>query len=138
MTQEQLAEMIGVSNKTVSKWERGISVPDYGTVEGLCRALGITPAELISGEEGSKPAGDNSALLEWLQKRERLKRKKIRLIGYILIVSGIVKLVLSFSIGGTDVQEALSGLMLGLSVPELALGLFFCLRNRGESHDKVL
>lgn len=138
MTQEQLAEAIGVSNKTVSKWERGISMPDYGTVEGLCRALGITPAELIRGEEGSVPANDNSAVLELLRKREGLKRRKIRIIGYILTVFGIVKLLLSFFIGGTDVQEALSGLMLGFSLPEMALGLFFSLRERGERRDKVL
>ncbi len=138
MTQEQLAERIGVSNKTVSKWERGTCMPDYGTVERLCRALGITIDELMRGGEKSILPNDNSAILELLQKRERLKQKKIRMIGYVLMTAGAAKLVLSGIIGGTGVQEALSGLMLGLSVPELALGLFFCFRKRGANRDKVL
>lgn len=137
MTQEQLAERIGVSNKTVSKWERGNCMPDYSTVERLCRALDITLGELLSGEEKSVLPDSNSAILELFQKRERLKQKKIRIIGYILIASGIAKLLLSFFIGGTGVQEALSGLMLGLSIPETVLGLFFCVKNRGADHDKV-
>jgi len=138
MTQEQLAERIGVSNKTVSKWERGACMPDYSTVEGLCQALDMTLGELLSGEEKQAPVADNSAVLELLRKRERLKHRKLRLIGWILIAAGIAKLLLSRIIGGTEVQEALSGLLLGFSVPETVLGLFFCVRNRGAGRDKVL
>ena len=42
LTQEQLAELLNVSNKTVSKWETGKSMPDYSIVESLCRELAIT------------------------------------------------------------------------------------------------
>ena len=51
LTQEALAEQLGVSNKTVSKWENGKSMPDYALVEALCQALDITVAELIGGRE---------------------------------------------------------------------------------------
>ena len=138
MTQEQLAETIGVSNKTVSKWERGICLPDYSTVEKLCQALDTTLAELLSGEEKSIPSSDHSAILELLRKQERLKRKKLRIIGCILIAAGIYNLILSRIIGGTDIQDALSGLLLGSSVPELVLGLFLFLKNRGIDHGKIL
>lgn len=138
MTQEQLAERIGVSNKTVSKWERGTCMPDYSTVERLCQVLDISIGELIDGKEKHIPAADNSAVLELMQKREQLKRRKIRLIGWILIAAGIAKLILSQIIGGTEIQEALSGILLGISVPEMMLGFFFWVRNGGEGHDKVL
>ena len=46
LTQEQLAETLGVSNKTVSKWECGKCMPDYGIVKPLCQELGITVSEL--------------------------------------------------------------------------------------------
>ena len=36
MTQAQLAEKLGVSNKAVSKWETGKCMPDYSVVEALC------------------------------------------------------------------------------------------------------
>ena len=51
LTQEQLADRLGVSNKTISKWENGKCMPDYSVIELLCRELEITLAELLDGEE---------------------------------------------------------------------------------------
>ena len=51
LTQEQLAEKLGVSNKTISKWETGKCMQDYVIVESLCAELEITIAELMDGEE---------------------------------------------------------------------------------------
>lgn len=51
LTQEALAERLGVSNKTVSKWENGKSMPDYAVVEALCNELDITVAELLGAKE---------------------------------------------------------------------------------------
>lgn len=51
LTQEQLAELLGVSNKTISKWETGKSMPDYSIVELLCKELNITISELLAGKE---------------------------------------------------------------------------------------
>lgn len=39
MTQQQLAEKLGVSNKTISKWETGKCMPDYSIVKNLCNEL---------------------------------------------------------------------------------------------------
>lgn len=50
LTQEQLAERLGVSNKTVSKWENGKCLPDYSVIELLCKELGVTVAELLCGK----------------------------------------------------------------------------------------
>ena len=49
LTQKQLAEKIGVSDKTVSKWETGKTMPDYSVVELLCETLNISVSELIAG-----------------------------------------------------------------------------------------
>lgn len=54
-TQKQLAEQIGVSDKAVSKWERGLSLPDIGLLEPLAGALGVTVAELLHGERLAEP-----------------------------------------------------------------------------------
>lgn len=54
LTQAQLAEKLGVSNKTISKWENGKCMPDYGIIENLCKELGITIQELIYGENNDK------------------------------------------------------------------------------------
>lgn len=50
LTQEQLAEKLNVSNKTISKWETGKCLPDYSIVELLCKELEITIVELFEGK----------------------------------------------------------------------------------------
>lgn len=50
LTQSQLAEHFGISNKAVSKWETGKSLPDASIMIDLCNLLGITVNELLSGE----------------------------------------------------------------------------------------
>ena len=50
MTQQQLAEQINVSDKTVSKWETGRGYPDVSLIEPLSAALGVSVIELFSGE----------------------------------------------------------------------------------------
>ena len=50
LTQEQLAGRLGVSNKTVSKWETGKCMPDSSIMLELCNILDVTVNELLSGE----------------------------------------------------------------------------------------
>ena len=51
LTQEQLAEKLGVTNKTVSRWETGKYMPDLSLLKPLSEELGITLNELLSGEK---------------------------------------------------------------------------------------
>ena len=50
MTQSELAEKIGVSSKTISKWETGKGLPDISLLQPLAGALGISVIELMNGE----------------------------------------------------------------------------------------
>lgn len=54
LTQVELAEKLGVSNRTISKWENGNSLPDYSMFNDLCNELDITINELLSGEKLTK------------------------------------------------------------------------------------
>jgi len=51
LTQMQLAELLGVTDRAVSKWERGKSFPDVSMLKPLCAVLEISVAELLEGEE---------------------------------------------------------------------------------------
>jgi len=51
MTQKELAEKLNVTDKAVSKWERGLSYPDISLLPPLSEILGITPGELLKGEK---------------------------------------------------------------------------------------
>lgn len=50
MTQAELADIIGVSDKTVSKWETGKGLPDITLIEPLSKALNVSVIELMNGE----------------------------------------------------------------------------------------
>lgn len=54
MTQKDLAERIHVTDKAVSKWERGVNFPDLGLMETLAHELGTTPALLLGLEDASR------------------------------------------------------------------------------------
>ena len=54
LTQEQLAEQLGVSNKTISKWENGKCMPDYSIIQKLCDTLQVTLPELMDGEDAAE------------------------------------------------------------------------------------
>lgn len=51
LTQRALGEQIGVTDKAVSKWETGRGLPDVTLLDGLARALGVSVAELLAGEQ---------------------------------------------------------------------------------------
>ena len=61
LTQKELAEKIGVSDKTISKWECGNSIPDISYLEALCNSLDISVNELLSGERLSQESYSEKA-----------------------------------------------------------------------------
>lgn len=127
LTQEQLAEKLGVSDKTISKWETGKCMPDYSIVKPLCEQLNITVAELMDGsdaEEKSVRTYDEEQIMDLLRRTQELERQKNILYGIILIIMGIALQVLSHTFGGSDVQDFLSGLLLGISVAEMLVGVY--------------
>lgn len=122
LTQEQL----GVSNKTISKWENGKCIPGYNVIESLCQILSITLSELMDGEdaeEGSVRVYDDGQILDLLRRTQELERQKGILYGLILIVLGISSSALSASTGGSNVQDFISGLLTGLSIVEMLAGV---------------
>ena len=92
LTQEQLAKTLGVSNKTISKWENGKCMPDYSTIEQLCKELSVTLSELMDGEDAAEDSVrvyDDEQILDLLRRMQELERQKNILYGIILIVLGI-------------------------------------------------
>ena len=51
LTQREIAEQLGMSDKSVSKWERGVCLPEVSVYMDLCRILGISLNEFIAGED---------------------------------------------------------------------------------------
>lgn len=127
LTQEQLAEKLGVSNKTISKWETGKCMPDYSIVKSLCEELEITVAELMDGEvsdEKSVHTYDEEQILDLLRRTQELERQKNIVFGILLIIMGIALQALSHTIGGSHFKDFVSGMLIGLSIGEMLVGIY--------------
>ena len=132
LTQEQLAEKLGVSNKTVSKWETGKCMPDYSVVKSLCKELDITLAELMDGEcaeARSVRVYDDEQIMDLLRRTQELEKQKNLLYGILLLVMGIALQALSHTLGGSDVKDFFSGFLLGISIAEMLAGVYVVGKN---------
>ena len=69
LTQQQLGDLLNLSNKTISKWESGGGSPDLSNLPLLANALGVTADELLRGER--MPREPQGQSLTPAQKKER-------------------------------------------------------------------
>ena len=92
MTQQQLGEKIGVSSKTISKWETGKGMPDLSSLKPLSDCLEISINELLSGEkiEEEKYADKlEENIINTIEYSDKQVNNKKNLIGILLIVFGV-------------------------------------------------
>lgn len=79
MTQKQLSEKLHLTDKAISKWERGLSFPDIATLEPLSELFDVSITELLSGEQDDKKEVNiDEKVLEILKQVELQKRKKLK------------------------------------------------------------
>ena len=82
LTQKDLADLIGVSDRTISKWENGTTVPDLCQIRNICKKLEISPSLLIKSEKKFK---DNMSFIKMkLGKALNYLIHNIFLIGFII------------------------------------------------------
>ena len=106
-TQKELAEKIGVSDKTVSKWECGKSMPDISYLDSLCKALSINMNELISGQrltetDYSSKAEEN--IMALMKENKRIRKSTVikNICGVILAVLALFLLLACTPYAWTD------------------------------------
>ena len=102
MTQAQLAEQMGVTDKAVSKWERDLSCPDINSIPKLAEVLGTTVEQLMEGGKKESPAGEK------VQKLISLALRAVPL------AMGIAVTVLAV-LGQLDSKSGMSMLGIGLA-----------------------
>lgn len=101
-------------------------MPNYSIIQTLCDALGVTLPELMDGEDAADSSVrvyDDAQILDLLRRTQELERQKGILYGLVLIVLGIACGAISKTTGGTDVQDFVSGVLMGLSVAEFLAGI---------------
>ena len=95
MTQKQLAEQLGMSDKSVSKWERGICLPDVTLYAELCQILGISINEFFAGEDIAKEDLVQKSEENIIGGAKESKQKQKRLRSMLCFVLAVSVLVLS-------------------------------------------
>ena len=97
LTQMQLAEKLNITDRAVSKWENGKSMPDSSIMLALCNELNITVNELLSGEAMEMTnynEGAEKTLLEMVKQKEEADRRLLTL----EIVIGTISIALFLAI----------------------------------------
>ena len=93
LTQMQLADKLGITDRAVSKWETGKAMPDSSIMLGLCEILGVSVNELLSGEviqmENYNKELENK-LLELVKEKEQKDKQLLTLEWVIGILSCLV------------------------------------------------
>ena len=112
LSQLELAEKLGVSNRTISKWENGNSMPDYSIINDLCKELDITINELLSGESLTeenyqKKLEENivSSIDYNNKKRNKGIRKFILLILVLFIIYVLYKAFITYIYYGNNIVQ---------------------------------
>ena len=131
LTQAVLAEKLGITDRAVSKWENGKSMPDASIMLELCELLHITVNELLSGErldmEGYKKMAEKNLLQ--LKKQEELINKKLLsldvVIGY---TSTISFMVLIFAASFAVTSPVWRAVMILTAAVIFTVGMLYCLR----------
>lgn len=93
LTQDKLGDIIGVSGKTISKWERGVNAPDISVLNKLSEILEVNVSEILNGQEESVLNDNSKAIIDnitYYAKQERIKYLKI-------IRNVMIILILAFS-----------------------------------------
>lgn len=132
LTQEQLAERFGVTNRSVSRWETGSNMPDLSILVELADFYDVDIRDIIDGErKGEDMNKEEKERLQLVadyaetEKNTLLMRLRIfSIVGLVSLIAGLVMLVL----GGDNnlpVYDYLMGTLMGVAIGALLVAVFY-------------
>lgn len=126
LTQKQLAELLCISDKTVSKWERGKGLPEVSLMLPLCGVLNITVNDLLSGQRVSetnyqKKAEENMMSLI-KENEENKKRMAISVICGVITIIAVCALIVIASYISMPVAARIALILLALATGAAGIG----------------
>ena len=131
LTQAQLAEMLNITDRAVSKWETGKSLPDSSIMLELCGILKISVNDLLSGEIVAMEnynKEQESILLEMVKQKEEADKRLLRLEIVLCIIAGLPLIAAIVIVNILPMEEWKGGLLVGLSLLPLLIATLFALR----------
>lgn len=151
ITQEEFAENLNVSGRTVSRWETGVNMPDISLLVDIAEFFNVSIPEIINGERKSeimekevKEVAEAMSNYAGAEKSVILKRVKlISIIGLISLVIGLVMEAINYD-SMIPIYECMKGTWLGLGVGALATmvlyttGILEKIKNRKSKQMKIV
>lgn len=131
LTQEQLGEKLGISDRAVSKWERGINLPDASLMVELCNILDINVNELLSGEVIKSDDYMNKAEenLVKLKEMEEEKNKVLLLLEMIIgFTCSITYMILIFVCCFTEMVFSSKVILIVTAIAVFAIGITIAMK----------
>lgn len=109
-TQKELAERLHVTDKSVSKWERGLNYPDMAMLEPLANTLDTTVVELLGIENVPEEEKVEAVTAVAVEETEQL-RKEIRDRSLTILINGVVWTVTQFVLGAMLLQYGIDDIL---------------------------
>ena len=114
LTQEQLSEKLNISDRAVSKWERGLCLPDASIMITLCEILGINVNELLSGEminnkDYDKKAEEN---LIMMARKEEENNKKMMVYEIVIGIMTCIAFITLIFVSSVAVENNIARIIL--------------------------
>ena len=109
-TQNSLAEKLSVSNKTISRWERGVNMPDLDILIVLSHMYNVSIHELINGErESSEMPMERKELLEDVTRYSQSKEKSFKIQFFVTLLLGVLAMVSTYILGYKCIEQINGG-----------------------------
>ena len=108
LTQSELAEKLGITDRAISKWENGRSLPDASIMLELCSILGITVTDLLSGERVDMDNYNEQMekrLIEMVKEKEEADKRLLRLEILIGVLSVIILFIPILSAAYVEMED---------------------------------
>ncbi len=131
ITQNELSEMLGVTDRAISKWENGVCLPDASNMPDLCKILDITINDLFSGKvvdmkDNEKKLEEN--LLEMTKIKEQRDKELLAMEIFIGIIVSIIMLVCIFLASFVNMQDWLRIILIIIGIIPFAIGICYAIR----------
>ena len=131
LTQLQLAERLGITDRAISKWETGKTLPDSSIMLELCGILGITVNDLLSGEvvtmDHYNKALENN-LLEMVKQKQEADKRLLKVEIVLGIIAALPLIAAAAIASVVPMAEWKGGLLVGLSLLPLLIATLFALK----------
>ena len=131
LTQAQLAEKLSITDRAVSKWENGRTMPDSSLMLDLCKHLKITVNDLLNGEVVSMENYNEKLekqLLEVIKQKEEADKRLLNLEWFVIIISVLVLIVPIIIAGYVEMPDWQRVLIMVSGVIPCAVGFAYSMK----------